>query len=43
MDENILDICCGQARHLLERARKGFSNVEGFDSSTLLEKPGIEH
>ncbi len=32
----ILDLCCGQGRHSLELARKGFRNVEGLDRSRYL-------
>ncbi|MBI9016821.1 MAG: class I SAM-dependent methyltransferase [Phycisphaerae bacterium] len=36
-DSNILDLCCGQGRHSLELARRGFKNVNGLDlSETLL-------
>jgi D-alanine-D-alanine ligase len=32
----ILDLCCGQGRHTLELARRGFQNVFGIDSSSYL-------
>lgn len=35
-EEKILDLCCGQGRHVLELARRGFSNVEGYDRSQYL-------
>ncbi|MDD2613314.1 MAG: methyltransferase domain-containing protein [Methanosarcina sp.] len=35
-EERILDLCCGQGRHVLELARRGFSNVEGYDRSQYL-------
>ncbi len=35
-DAKILDLCCGQGRHSLELARKGFKNVEGLDRSRYL-------
>jgi D-alanine-D-alanine ligase len=35
-DKKILDLCCGQGRHVLELARKGFTNVEGYDRSQYL-------
>lgn len=35
-DARILDLCCGQGRHTLELARRGFANVEGFDRSHYL-------
>lgn len=34
--QKILDLCCGQGRHTLELARRGFNNVEGLDSSHFL-------
>jgi len=35
-DDRILDLCCGQGRHALELARRGFRNVEGLDRSHYL-------
>ncbi|MEM2958450.1 MAG: methyltransferase domain-containing protein [Candidatus Jordarchaeaceae archaeon] len=35
-DDRILDCCCGQGRHSLELARRGFKNVEGLDRSHYL-------
>jgi D-alanine-D-alanine ligase len=35
-EERILDLCCGQGRHSLELARRGFRNVEGLDRSHYL-------
>ncbi len=35
-DHRILDLCCGQGRHTLELARRGFANVEGLDRSHYL-------
>jgi D-alanine-D-alanine ligase len=32
----ILDLCCGQGRHCLELARRGFRNVQGVDRSRYL-------
>jgi D-alanine-D-alanine ligase len=32
----ILDLCCGQGRHCLELARRGFKNVMGIDRSRYL-------
>jgi D-alanine-D-alanine ligase len=32
----ILDLCCGQGRHTLELARRGFHHVEGLDRSQSL-------
>lgn len=34
--DRILDLCCGQGRHTLELARRGFQNVEGLDRSHYL-------
>jgi len=36
IDDRILDLCCGQGRHSLELARRGFKNVEGLDCSHYL-------
>jgi D-alanine-D-alanine ligase len=33
---HILDVCCGQGRHALELARRGFANVAGVDRSAFL-------
>jgi len=35
-DSHILDLCCGQGRHVLELARRGFTNVTGLDRSRTL-------
>jgi D-alanine-D-alanine ligase len=35
-DARILDVCCGQGRHALELARRGFVNVAGVDRSAFL-------
>jgi len=35
-DDRILDLCCGQGRHVLELARRGFRNVAGLDRSRTL-------
>ena len=35
-DDRILDLCCGQGRHSLELARRGFKNIEGLDRSHYL-------
>ena len=35
-DQAILDLCCGQGRHLLELARRGFQNLTGVDRSRYL-------
>ena len=35
-NDKILDLCCGQGRHSLELARRGFRNVEGLDRSHYL-------
>lgn len=34
--DKILDLCCGQGRHTLELARRGFLQVEGLDRSRYL-------
>jgi D-alanine-D-alanine ligase len=34
--DRILDLCCGQGRHTLELAGRGFANVEGLDRSRHL-------
>ncbi|MEX2015114.1 MAG: class I SAM-dependent methyltransferase, partial [Candidatus Hydrogenedentales bacterium] len=35
-NDRILDVCCGQGRHCLELARRGFNNVSGIDRSRYL-------
>ncbi|MBV8848974.1 MAG: class I SAM-dependent methyltransferase [Methylobacteriaceae bacterium] len=35
-DAAILDVCCGQGRHTLELARRGFTNLTGVDRSAFL-------
>lgn len=35
-DSEILDLCCGQGRHVLELARRGFKHLHGFDRSQYL-------
>ncbi|MEN3188274.1 MAG: methyltransferase domain-containing protein [Atribacterota bacterium] len=35
-DDAILDLCCGQGRHSLELARRGFTKVYGLDRSHYL-------
>lgn len=35
-DACILDLCCGQGRHVLELARRGFTNLFGVDRSHYL-------
>ena len=35
-NDRVLDLCCGQGRHTLELARRGFSNVFGLDRSRYL-------
>lgn len=38
-ENKILDLCCGQGRHSLELARRGFQKIEGLDRSHyLIEK-----
>lgn len=36
VDDNILDLCCGQGRHVLELARRGYRNLWGVDRSHYL-------
>ncbi|MBF0249651.1 MAG: methyltransferase domain-containing protein [Alphaproteobacteria bacterium] len=38
LDKNaaVLDLCCGQGRHALELARRGFAHVTGVDRSSYL-------
>ncbi len=36
--EEILDLCCGQGRHSLELARRGYQNISGLDRSRYLIK-----
>ena len=35
-DNKILDLCCGQGRHTLELAKRGFNKLEGLDRSHYL-------
>ncbi|MDB2415026.1 methyltransferase domain-containing protein [Rickettsiales bacterium] len=35
-DDRIVDLCCGQGRHSLELAKRGFTNVTGVDRSRYL-------
>jgi D-alanine-D-alanine ligase len=35
-NDRILDLCCGQGRHALELARRGFKSVTGIDRSRYL-------
>lgn len=35
-NDRILDLCCGQGRHSLELARRGFSQITGVDRSRYL-------
>src|SRR5258708_2800524 len=34
--DRVLDLCCGQGRHVLELARRGFRDVTGIDASHYL-------
>jgi D-alanine-D-alanine ligase len=38
--QKILDLCCGQGRHSMELARRGFKNIEGLDRSHYLIQKG---
>ena len=42
LNDRILDLCCGQGRHCLELARRGFKNVTGVDRSRVPDPPGQE-
>lgn len=42
-EDKILDLCCGQGRHCLELARRGFKNVEGLDRSHYLIQRAKAH
>ncbi len=35
-EDGILDLCCGQGRHSLELAKRGFKYIEGLDRSHYL-------
>ena len=35
-DAKVLDVCCGQGRHALELAQRGFVNLAGVDQSRFL-------
>lgn len=35
-NDSVLDLCCGQGRHSLELARRGFRNIVGVDRSRYL-------
>ncbi len=35
-EQEILDLCCGQGRHSLELARRGFNHINGLDKSRYL-------
>ncbi len=39
-NDRILDLCCGQGRHTLELARRGFRHVTGVDRSRYLVRLG---
>ena len=34
--DRVLDLCCGQERHVLELAKRGFVQPTGFDQSKFL-------
>ena len=36
LDNCILDLCCGQGRHILELAKRGYTNLHGVDRSHYL-------
>jgi D-alanine-D-alanine ligase len=35
-DEAVLDLCCGQGRHIMELANRGYTNLHGMDRSHYL-------
>jgi len=35
-DDRILDVCCGQGRHVIELARRGYTSLAGVDRSRYL-------
>lgn len=35
-NDSILDLCCGQGRHVIELANRGFTDIEGLDRSRYL-------
>ncbi len=37
-NDNILDLCCGQGRHTIELARRGFRRLTGVDRSRYLTR-----
>ncbi|MBU1985182.1 methyltransferase domain-containing protein, partial [bacterium] len=39
-EDRVLDLCCGQGRHALELARRGFKQVAGVDRSRFLIRLG---
>jgi D-alanine-D-alanine ligase len=39
-EHKVLDLACGQGRHSLELARRGFENIEGLDRSHYLIQRG---
>ena len=36
MSDHVLDLCCGQGRHVIELARRGYEHVTGIDRSRYL-------
>lgn len=42
-DQRVLDLCCGQGRHALEFARRGYKFVEGLDRSYYLIQKAKEN
>ena len=42
-EDKIFDLCCGQGRHSLELARRGFKSVEGLDRSHYLIQKAKVH
>lgn len=42
-DQHILDLCCGQGRHLFELYEKGFKHLTGIDRSRYLIRVAKKH
>ncbi len=39
-EHHVLDLCCGQGRHVIELHRRGYTNVSGLDRSRYLIRVG---
>lgn len=42
-ESHVLDVCCGQGRHSLELARRGYKHIEGIDRSYYLIQKAKEN